>query len=72
MKDNMSFEEIFYILHHMTPLEASKYKPSGIIKPNINMLLDQYDDYMLLHKMFNDQEYLNKAKLTLQQLKQIS
>lgn len=37
--------------------------------PTVDQLLDQYNDYMTLHKMFGDKEYLNVAKEIMNQLR---
>jgi hypothetical protein len=39
--------------------------------PTIDQLLDQYNDYMTLHKMFGDYEYLKVAENTLHYLNKI-
>jgi hypothetical protein len=44
-------------------------KPNDSTSVDINLLLDEYNDYLSLFMLFKDEEYMKKAELVMLQIK---
>lgn len=58
-----------YVMGADLAVKAKTVEPEEV---DVNMLLDQYNDYMVLYKMFGDEGYRNKADQIMSNLKGIN
>ncbi|MFO1442863.1 hypothetical protein KDN24_06495 [Bacillus sp. Bva_UNVM-123] len=74
-KDKRPFESIIYDLNiinkYLIGMDTTKEFQEEKEHHSIDMLLDQYNDYMTLYNMFADEEYKVMAEEVLNELKQI-
>lgn len=71
VKRGVEMKEEVYILKHLQ-VDAVIFKTKDeIVSSNLHIidyLLDLYNDYMMLYEMFEDEDYLKKAKKVINKL----